>query len=341
MLLPGPTTTINAASLVCSILLGFLLIVAACAKIYDRRAFRDAVAAFGLRSIPTMFVFSVPAAEALIGASLVAGLYTRATAVMAFVLLSLFTVIVTSSVMRGDSHQCNCFGALAQSNVSWRLVYRNVGLILAAIFVFLVPAADMHHVLNRWALETVVAHIVGSWLTLLSVVVFLQSLVLVRIIGQQSERARSFQSPVSETKVAPVIALGVNTGAKNLQQLVQSSPKTLMVFISPTCKVCEALSNPLKLLQSAMNPDIRIILLSHGDIELNRSYAADRGYEELFVLPDRTMAQQLGIMMTPSAVIAMGSGIVRPGILQGVEEILEAIVRERGASAGTMANEEA
>lgn len=326
----GNAYVIDMFSVACSLILGSLLLIAAAAKTLNRSAFRDAVTAFGLRSLPAGLVFSLPVAEAMIGFGLIAGIFPRTIALAAFLLLLVFTAVVTASVLRGESHDCNCFGSLAQSKVGWPLVYRNLALLALALFLIAVPSVESHHVVNRWFTDRLSRNSL-AWILSLSTVVVIESLLLLdtlpRLVAVTSlgERKRATK------KVPSIIAFGTKGDEKDLSQIVRSFPQTLLLFLSPTCKLCETLAAPLRALRS-VQASLQVVLLSHGDVELNNQYAARHGYDEILILSDVSVLEQLGIKSTPSALFATANGFITTGVLQGPGAILQAL-QERNMQA--------
>ena len=101
------------------IAVGVVLLVAGAAKLAER---------------PSRAPRALPWVELLLGGLLVAGVGGRATAVPAFVLLAVFTVVVWQRLQSGDTAPCGCFGELSRRPVGYGTVARNLVLLaLAAI----------------------------------------------------------------------------------------------------------------------------------------------------------------------------------------------------------------
>jgi putative oxidoreductase len=116
--------------------LGALLLYAAATKIPDVAAFAESVANY--RLLPPALVPGVAAAvigvELVAGALLVVGRYTRAAALVASVLLAVFTAGLAQALLRGIDLRCGCFGG--EEPATWLTVLRDVAMLAAAIAVF-------------------------------------------------------------------------------------------------------------------------------------------------------------------------------------------------------------
>lgn len=115
--------------------LGALLLYAAATKVPDVAAFAESVANY--RLLPAALVPAVAAAvlgvELVAGALLVAGRYTRAAALVASVLLAVFTAGLAQALLRGIDLRCGCFGG--EEPATWLTVLRDVAMLAAALAV--------------------------------------------------------------------------------------------------------------------------------------------------------------------------------------------------------------
>ncbi|MDR1387640.1 MAG: DoxX family membrane protein [Propionibacteriaceae bacterium] len=99
-------------SLACRLVLGVVLFWAGAAKLTDLEASVTAVRAFQILPFdltrPVGYV--LPVAEALIGAAIVIGLFTRWTALIGGLFMVAFIIGLASVWARGISIDCGCFG---------------------------------------------------------------------------------------------------------------------------------------------------------------------------------------------------------------------------------------
>lgn len=117
--------------------LGGIFIKAGIAKILDRGAFAQSVAAYGL--LPgdwvTPFATALPWLEAILGLALVCGLWTRVNALGCAVLLTVFALATAGSMALGRTISCGCFGAAAHGGTGWEIIARDLGMLVAAVIV--------------------------------------------------------------------------------------------------------------------------------------------------------------------------------------------------------------
>lgn len=117
--------------------LAIVLFVAGISKLWDRRAFVEAVQSFQV--LPTHLsrplALSLPWLEIAVAAALALGLWTRPAAATTVVLLIVFSSVITINLARGNAVECNCFGPLYRGRISgWNLL-RNAVLLAGAIWI--------------------------------------------------------------------------------------------------------------------------------------------------------------------------------------------------------------
>lgn len=129
----------------CRFVLATVFVVAAVAKLGDRRAFQEAVA--GYRLLPERWAAPVgralPVLELAAGVLLLAGVATAAVATGLAALLVVFVAAVAVNLARGRHIACGCFGATVERELSWWTVARNVVLVAAAAVVVADPPAAL------------------------------------------------------------------------------------------------------------------------------------------------------------------------------------------------------
>ena len=81
----------------------------------------------------------LPFLEILLGGYLIIGLYTRAAAWIAALLLLVFDAAIASAVVRGMTLNCGCFGTHDTTVTTWAEVARDAVFVLLAVFVALRP----------------------------------------------------------------------------------------------------------------------------------------------------------------------------------------------------------
>ena len=124
--------------LLARLILGVVLIWAGAVKVTRPALSAQAVRAFQI--LPYDFAgyvgYALPVVEILVGIILVAGLLTRAAAVVSGLLMLVFMIGIASAWARGLSIDCGCFGgggAVAASETRYLLdILRDAGLVACA-----------------------------------------------------------------------------------------------------------------------------------------------------------------------------------------------------------------
>ncbi len=121
-------------SLVSRLVLGGVFLYAGASKVLNPGGLATSIRSYGL-SLPEWFVtlsaYSLPLLEVLLGAYLVAGLFTRTAAWTASFFMILFTLALLQGVLRGLEIDCGCFGSSSSGEASslWVDVLRDLGLL--------------------------------------------------------------------------------------------------------------------------------------------------------------------------------------------------------------------
>jgi putative oxidoreductase len=131
--------------LVLRIVLGGIFIVAGVSKIGHATLFAAQIAGFQILPQPVIapLALVLPFLEILLGGYLVAGLFTRAAAWCAVVLLAVFDGAIASAVVRGLTVSCGCFGPNDTTVTTWAEVARDAVFVLLAVIVALRPPGTL------------------------------------------------------------------------------------------------------------------------------------------------------------------------------------------------------
>ena len=124
-------------SLTARAVLAGCFLLAAIPKIADPPSFAVAIDNYHLvpSTLIPAFALIIPIAELLIAVALVIGLYLRSAAIACAVLLMIFIIAMSQTILRGIDLSCGCFGAEVESTVSWWSVLRNLGLFVLSLIV--------------------------------------------------------------------------------------------------------------------------------------------------------------------------------------------------------------
>lgn len=125
------------AVLVVRVLLGGLLLAAGASKVGHSTDLASTIATF--RLLPAQIVgplaLALPYVEILLGAYLVAGLFTRAVAIVAAVQFFCYAGAIASAVLRHIPANCGCFGPHESSTADWPHVAFDLMLVAASLFI--------------------------------------------------------------------------------------------------------------------------------------------------------------------------------------------------------------
>jgi uncharacterized membrane protein YphA (DoxX/SURF4 family) len=133
------------AVLVLRVVLGVIFIVAGASKIGHATLFAAQIAGFQLLPPPVIapMALVLPFLEVLLGGYLIVGLFTRAAAWCAVVLLAVFDGAIASAVVRGLTVSCGCFGPNDKTVTTWAEVARDAVFVLLAVIVALRPPGTL------------------------------------------------------------------------------------------------------------------------------------------------------------------------------------------------------
>ncbi len=129
--------TMETAVLILRVLLGGLLLVAGALKVGHPAELAATIASFRLlpAGIVGPLALALPYAELLLGAYLVAGLFTRNVATIAAVQFLCYAAAVGSAVARHIPANCGCFGPGDSAVADWPHVAFDLMLAAACAFV--------------------------------------------------------------------------------------------------------------------------------------------------------------------------------------------------------------
>lgn len=135
--LPGKDCAMNAAVFVMRVLLGGLLIVTGALKLGHATDLAAAIA--GFRLLPAEAVgplaLALPFFELLLGGYLVAGLFTRTTAIVSTAQFVIYAGAIASAVLRHIPANCGCFGPHDTAVADWPHVAFDLALALVSAFI--------------------------------------------------------------------------------------------------------------------------------------------------------------------------------------------------------------
>jgi uncharacterized membrane protein YphA (DoxX/SURF4 family) len=128
------------ASFIARLILGGIFIYAGAGKILDPAGFAQAVSNY--RILPDLLVnplaLVLPWIEVLSGLSLLLGIWIPGGSFIISMLLFVFTIALSASLIRGLDISCGCFSTAREAQrITWTFLARDLFLMAMAVFVFL------------------------------------------------------------------------------------------------------------------------------------------------------------------------------------------------------------
>jgi thioredoxin-related protein len=106
-----------------------------------------------------------------------------------------------------------------------------------------------------------------------------------------------------------------------LRALLESSRPLLLVFADPGCGPCNALLPEVARWQREQSSILNIVLVSSGDIEVNREKAREYGLTQVLLQKEREVATAFRYAGTPSAVLIGADGLIASPVVAGADAL--------------------
>ncbi|MEP6568609.1 MAG: MauE/DoxX family redox-associated membrane protein [Acidobacteriota bacterium] len=295
--------------------------VAGVTKLLDPPGTREALKNFGSPE-PLVPVLSIilPIVELAIAFGLLFPNAARASAFAALIVLTIFVIAIGVNLVRGQTHDCHCFGQLYSRPLGWPTLVRNLVFALGAVFVlWQTEVRAGSGVLNTFADLNA-----SEWLILLGVVVFV---VVVPIFLKRRQKNLPVETPKAPpglplNSVAPSFELKAYAGGTvSLMQLLASDKPLLLIFTNPTCGPCVVLFAEVKEWQQSHSEQLTIALISFGTIKENFVNVARNRLGQVLLQEQREVAEKYGAKVTPTAVVVNTDGRIASPIAAGADEI--------------------
>jgi uncharacterized membrane protein YphA (DoxX/SURF4 family) len=121
------------------VILGSIMIIAGCAKLFDAQSFLNTVQRLGLvpswLALPAMIV--IIQGELWLGLALVVGFRTKIIAALLAALISLFIVVIVVALVRGATGDCGCFGSIGSEQLGFGIIIRDLVLLSGCVWISL------------------------------------------------------------------------------------------------------------------------------------------------------------------------------------------------------------
>lgn len=127
--------------------LGVIICSSSFSKIIHLKRFKQAILDYQLIPssleklfLSTLLSFSFPAIELMAGLGLLTGLFLAPSTILTIGLFIVFSIALIINLLRGRNDlSCHCEGALGSHQISWRLVERNIFLVVIASVLLTAP----------------------------------------------------------------------------------------------------------------------------------------------------------------------------------------------------------
>jgi methylamine dehydrogenase accessory protein MauD len=175
------------------------------------------------------------------------------------------------------------------------------------------------------------------WIGLLTLAVVCMA--LARQIGVLHQRiapagALSLRQPLKLGDPTPEMLLPALNGTPVKIGGVRGGRSQLLLFLSPTCAVCETLLPALRSAQGAERKWLDIVLASDGDGDAHAKFVRDKGLEKFAYVVSEHLGRSYGVAKLPYAVLIDEAGRLSSTGLVNTREHLESlfVAKETGVS---------
>lgn len=304
--------------------------LSAWAKLADRGGTRQAVGDFGVpvRWVPVV-AWGLMAVEGLVAVGALVPWTAAGAAVVALVLLAVFSGVMVRLMRTGRRPACSCFGAASATPIGPRSLIRNAVLSLLAV-VALVGALGWPEV------PGVLPSAPAAGLLVLAVL----GAVLVRLTGEVGALRRRLDEYALSTlgaeglpvgAVAPEFELLDAVGARTgLDELLRRGRGVLLVFVHPGCELCAALARELPRWHARAG--LTMVLVGNGDAVEQAAWGLELGVPEAIpslVQQGNEAALRYRVRGTPSAVLIGPDGRIAAPVARGAIAVRELIFRPK------------
>lgn len=335
--------------MVCRLVLILVFALAAYRKLAERGGFLQTLGDFG---VPAMWQrplgAALPALE--LGAAFLLALPPTVVwgALLAALLLAVFSAVIVKNLLQGTRPACNCFGQTRAGPISGVTLARNLLLLAAAVYVSRYGAQGVD---GRWSdpvMATLYAFSGAKLTALLFDLALLWQLWLIMHLFEQNGRlilrldvvelhmrsAGLIELPAAQAAArglkigtpAPAFALNDLQGkTTTLGTALAAARPTLLIFSDVACGPCQTLMPSLERWHRDVGADLNFLMISRGSAEEHRQKLQGSFSLPVLIESDRRVADSYLATATPSAVLISAQGRVASDLMLGAEQIVSLI----------------
>ena len=345
--------------LIIRLALSVLFATAGFAKLADIKGSEKAFEDFGVPpsvALPSSIALSV--VELVIAILFLFPSVSWFASIGAAALLALFIVQMIYQRAKGNAPDCHCFGQLHSEPVSLRSIVRN-GVFLALTLLPLSRGISGQGLsLDRLTpedLSTIMS--VAMMVMLAGALLYLRRIVsnqdslrrrldILEIISREGkdvdhEHASDPQAGLPVGSPLPSYQLNSLAGSRiDSRGIIAAAKGALFVFVSPTCRPCEALLPKLASWTGSLADRVNVAFITSGSERENRAKFADLDAETIFLDEDRRFAKSVGAKWTPTALYVDPDKRISSLIAAGdtaIEELIQSILSADGRPIGNIA----
>lgn len=318
--------------------------LAGIAKLLDRPGSRQSMREFGVpAALAGPLAIGLPVAELACAVALVPGAYAWWAAVGGLTLLAAFTVAILANLARGRTPDCHCFGRIHSEPVGWPTVARNVVLMGMAAFVSGQGPANAGPGPLEWmaTLDRTEASLVTLALCLALVAVG-SGVALIQLLAQNGRlmlRIEAIEAKLggrASLETPAETGLPLNTAAPaftvrdldgletTLHSLTAPGTPLVLLFSEPGCGACEQAMPDIARWQRQHEDRLRLVLITRGDLNLNKTKAAAHHLRDVVLQTDREVSEAYRVAVTPSAVL-IRHGLIASAVAAGYDAIRDLV----------------
>jgi peroxiredoxin len=306
---------VDAVALVARVILAGVLAAAGAAKLRDLPGSRQAMEGFG---VPTPLApaagIALPIVEIALAVMLVTTSLVTEGAALSLGLLLAMSAALARLLLRGESPECHCFGAVHSQPVGPGTLARSGALALAAAFVAVYGAGSAIGTVGPFGAEALVPLLAG---------------IAAAIVGRPRERRHAplFPDAPPPGSPAPRFELAyAHQGRASLDSMLARGAAVALVFVDAACGPCRALLGSLARWQETFGEELSIAVISKGARDANRALCLETGLPDVLLQEDSEVSRAYGVLPTPSAVLVAADGTLASNPAAGAPGV-EALMR--------------